>query len=1254
MNVKALIIEQVDEDGSLRTVCMEPKHGEPLIIAFGNEYDEPRTGPFYFVDKRHDKAYGQAFANCVIRKLGAADFVEHAGQYSFYASWQGMPTQTNYLSYYALSLPEFAVPDFVAVSDPTIPSKSYRKAVYRDDLRNRFVVAFECPNSGEFFDFELKIKFRIDQERFRIASYSDDFTIRHGRQFTDFERSVTREEASRIHKFLKQTIIMGDQYDIGQAGAVGPYVKATDMNFQQTLQESQDNHEMPSSVEKPATPTAMKRTGGVSPHFRRMAARAETFDKPATEVPNDKQLPDDFRIDPNGVKRKLAMLSQNGDTAYMLAHDNQLKKELISNLDEILIVAATEVEHRAVLDGFHEITGKRPRQSRINQRIYFDLGKIGASHVTMALCEAGSGGLAGSQESVRVALEDINPDCVFSVGIAFGVDEKEQALGDILISQRLCPYDLRRQGKTIFLRDDRPHADPDLFNWCMATKLIWNGTTVRDGIILSGDSLVDDVDYRDQLRKLQPEAIGGEMEGAGLYVACHNKRKSWILIKAICDWADGNLNNPNKIKNQREAARNAVSFLLSVLKSSFDENSEDKIGPFTEEEHIGHPQRYGKLKGLIKQGDVEDPNNSGNVDRESPRIICDTGIEETQYNFDRLIDRAKENDELFFVGQSHCHIIRAGLLDKIQSTKSQVNLVISPFDFIKSLGDRYTTDYLHAIWDLHHFMKTLETKHNGPTVKCCVHHAAISLSVNAHRAYDNGKIQIVMTPKFLDTAEHTGRIFCVLNSEQEDSIRFICQNLVNRMRNIVNDPKAIPLSDAFDDLEDRGEFLKLKAEWLEYGKEYSDYKASLHKNRHKMSRSIALINPPVPFLSIPNAGPNLGLLYLAAYLKQQNKHYTIKIFDYCVKDYRTVDIYGYDFYCFTATTPQYPYAIDILKELRQTNSDIKFIIGGPHATACPDDVIADGFDIVITREGELVLNEVVSQKAVNGIYQGKQVHDISELPFPDYSLIDMHAYEYSFKSKNIAQILTSRGCPHRCNFCFIPTMNDYVHRQRGISNVKREIQELIDVYKIDGLYFVDPTFAVNEKITVQICKFLRDRNISWVCQTRPEYVNENLLEFMADSGCKRISYGVETPADHSLNNMSKGTSVSKLIRAITDTKKAGIDVRYYLMWGLPWDNPKTAEAIMDFVTDFPPDGWHLSTFIPYPGTVYWEKPDEFGLTIVDRDFRNYYHLGKGAKGRIVTANRDCSKEELEELRDIIFKHLLSVAPDPRVLKGMRG
>jgi nucleoside phosphorylase len=84
---------------------------------------------------------------------------------------------------------------------------------------------------------------------------------------------------------------------------------------------------------------------------------------------------------------------------------------------------------------------------------------------------------------------------------------------------------------------------------------------VHIGLMLSGEKLIADEKLRSRLQKMEPEAIGGDMEGVGLYAAASEAKVDWILVKAICDWADGSKNDAA----QPLAARNAADFVRHVI-----------------------------------------------------------------------------------------------------------------------------------------------------------------------------------------------------------------------------------------------------------------------------------------------------------------------------------------------------------------------------------------------------------------------------------------------------------------------------------------------------------------------------------------------------------------------------------------------------------------------------------------------------------------------------------------------------------------
>ena len=234
---------------------------------------------------------------------------------------------------------------------------------------------------------------------------------------------------------------------------------------------------------------------------------------------------------------------------------------------DVLIVTVTDVESRAVIEAFREVVGKEPKPEPIGDRIYLDLGEVRDARVFMALSEMGSGGIGGSQKAVDKGIDALSPLAVVMVGIAFGMNEEKQAIGDILVSRQLWLYELQRVGHDqIIPRGDKPHASPWLINWLQVAQLNWDESKapVRFGLVLSGEKLVDNIDYREQLKQFESEAVGGEMEGAGLYVASQDKKVDWILVKGICDWADGQ-KSKDKQQRQQVAARNAAAFVLQAL-----------------------------------------------------------------------------------------------------------------------------------------------------------------------------------------------------------------------------------------------------------------------------------------------------------------------------------------------------------------------------------------------------------------------------------------------------------------------------------------------------------------------------------------------------------------------------------------------------------------------------------------------------------------------------------------------------------------
>src|ERR1700722_13169565 len=185
----------------------------------------------------------------------------------------------------------------------------------------------------------------------------------------------------------------------------------------------------------------------------------------------------------------------------------------------ILLLTATKVESNAVLDVF----GPGAKLDSKADVPFFDLGKINGARLLLVECDVRRGKASGRIPNVRSALAALRPNEVILVGLAFGMNEKEQAIGEILVSEQLLCYDVCHDGELI-LDQDRRRASTRLIEWLKSANRQWNSAKVRFGSVLTGEKLAPNFDFREQLLRYEAEAIGGEMDAAGWYISGHDAK----------------------------------------------------------------------------------------------------------------------------------------------------------------------------------------------------------------------------------------------------------------------------------------------------------------------------------------------------------------------------------------------------------------------------------------------------------------------------------------------------------------------------------------------------------------------------------------------------------------------------------------------------------------------------------------------------------------------------------------------------------
>lgn len=259
------------------------------------------------------------------------------------------------------------------------------------------------------------------------------------------------------------------------------------------------------------------------------------------------------------------------------------------NVADILIVTATPIETDALYQQMEPVCSDGLLFVEKNKRKY-TLGKLSDYNIIHCQCKnMGTQEVGSSTLTTANALADWPcVKAVFMVGIAFGMyneetDQIKQNFGDVLVATKVFPYENQRWNKdgNIKFRGKEHEANPHLIDAYRLIASEWNhnnifgeSTHVEYCPLLTGEKLVDDLDKRNELKRKYQDYRGGEMEGMGIASACEDKLKPWIIVKAICDFADGKKGDTPeeeelKIKKQIAAADAAVlATRMALLKAN--------------------------------------------------------------------------------------------------------------------------------------------------------------------------------------------------------------------------------------------------------------------------------------------------------------------------------------------------------------------------------------------------------------------------------------------------------------------------------------------------------------------------------------------------------------------------------------------------------------------------------------------------------------------------------------------------------------
>ncbi|WP_019573960.1 reverse transcriptase domain-containing protein [Curvibacter lanceolatus] len=252
--------------------------------------------------------------------------------------------------------------------------------------------------------------------------------------------------------------------------------------------------------------------------------------------------------------------------------DNNKLKEVLKSTD-ILIVTSAEIEKRAVLARFTPLKGEEKILVGTSKGVTFRCGQFGRYSAAHVHTTQGPDGRHGATLTTMLALSGTKFKACFVIGIAFGFDRKNQRLGDVLVAEQVQPYEhakVEGDAEQFSSRGAPIQCGLELSNGFRSRMDDWEKhrtltrVKLHQGVVLSGAKLVNSKPFRDRLleqfNSLKP--VGGEMEGHATYAAAQVGKVEIILVKAICDWADGDKDDSAQLFAM-EMAVDACQHLLS-------------------------------------------------------------------------------------------------------------------------------------------------------------------------------------------------------------------------------------------------------------------------------------------------------------------------------------------------------------------------------------------------------------------------------------------------------------------------------------------------------------------------------------------------------------------------------------------------------------------------------------------------------------------------------------------------------------------
>jgi anaerobic magnesium-protoporphyrin IX monomethyl ester cyclase len=326
--------------------------------------------------------------------------------------------------------------------------------------------------------------------------------------------------------------------------------------------------------------------------------------------------------------------------------------------------------------------------------------------------------------------------------------------------------------------------------------------------------------------------------------------------------------------------------------------------------------------------------------------------------------------------------------------------------------------------------------------------------------------------------------------------------------------------------------------------------------------------------------------------------------------------FGPDFTIFTTATPTIVSDLSVARLAKEVCPDSKVACFGIQVTVFPEESFRQerDLDYIVRGEPEFTFRELaraVKEKGsisnISGVsYQGSGsiIHNpdrgfpdrLDELPFPAWHLINPNHYRLPFSGRPFLLITPARGCPYQCIFCAAMTYYGKKIRYHSPERVVEEMKWVKDKFGVGDLLFWSEVFNARRDFVLAFCDEIerRDVRLNWVCSSRVDHVDREILRRIRQAGCWMISYGIESGCQEILDRSKKEVNLEQIRKAVFHAKEAGLEVVGHFVFGLPGETRETIKKTFRFAKGLRLDYAQFYCAVPLPGTSLYDSARKNG------------------------------------------------------------